>query len=537
MLRIPSLTTILGVVFMCYILHSIWLMSQIFTAPVCTQKPCFTSFLAKEKLSPLQMALFTSTTKNPISSEVTEVATVKPFEFRESFTRSLNISVPSKTRRNGTLYMHVVLAVDDGEAILWNRRRDDLAVIHRIPLTEYLIPKHTTFNLITDDDQVKTTPQPKDLKPFTHLRTQVHFGILTDEISLSQYDIPAEMSGLVRVTKHHQFLPVFQTDVLKDRFEDFLKIERGMEFYPLELTYVPLGIGKFRLVAHVTQAMRSLETLGFSKKDIDEVKGIFADTNVYILCGTLFVSSIHLLFDFLAFKNDVNFWRRKRNYAGLSVRTVLWRGFSQVIILLHLMDEKTSLIVLIPVAVGTLIELWKCKKILRIEFSLSSGFKITQQPTELKVEKMTKDFDRQAMKYLSYLLYPLCAAGAVYSLLYQSHKSWYSWAINSMVNGVYAFGFLFMLPQLFINYKLKSVATLPWRAFMYKAFNTFINDIFAFIITMPTAHRLACFRDDVIFIIYLYQRWLYPVDKNRIDTSEHMDEYEETQVADKKKTN
>lgn len=37
-----------------------------------------------------------------------------------------------------------------------------------------------------------------------------------------------------------------------------------------------------------------------------------------------------------------------------------------------------------------------------------------------------------------------------------------------MVNGVYAFGFLFMLPQLFVNYKLKSVAHLPWRAFMYK---------------------------------------------------------------------
>lgn len=46
--------------------------------------------------------------------------------------------------------------------------------------------------------------------------------------------------------------------------------------------------------------------------------------------------------------------------------------------------------------------------------------------------------------------------------------SWYSWCIHSLVNGVYAFGFLFMLPQLFINYRLKSVAHLPWRSFMYK---------------------------------------------------------------------
>ncbi len=54
---------------------------------------------------------------------------------------------------------------------------------------------------------------------------------------------------------------------------------------------------------------------------------------------------------------------------------------------------------------------------------------------------------------------------------------------------------------------MKSVAHLPWKAFMYKAFNTFIDDLFAFIIKMPTMHRLACLRDDVIFLIYLYQRW------------------------------
>ena len=76
------------------------------------------------------------------------------------------------------------------------------------------------------------------------------------------------------------------------------------------------------------------------------------------------------------------------------------------------------------------------------------------------------------------------------------------------MNGVYAFGFLFMLPQLFVNYRLKSVAHLPWRAFMYKAFNTFIDDLFAFIITMPTAHRVACFRDDIVFLVYLYQRYV-----------------------------
>ncbi len=72
-----------------------------------------------------------------------------------------------------------------------------------------------------------------------------------------------------------------------------------------------------------------------------------------------------------------------------------------------------------------------------------------------------------------------------------------------------------MTPQLFINYKLKSVAHMPWRVFVYKALNTFIDDLFAFVIRMPTLHRIACFRDDLIFLVYLYQLWIYPVDMTR----------------------
>lgn len=60
---------------------------------------------------------------------------------------------------------------------------------------------------------------------------------------------------------------------------------------------------------------------------------------------------------------------------------------------------------------------------------------------------------------------------------------------------LYVSGFIMMTPQLFINYKLKSVAHLPWRMLTYKALNTFIDDIFAFVIKMPTLYRLGCLRD------------------------------------------
>lgn len=71
--------------------------------------------------------------------------------------------------------------------------------------------------------------------------------------------------------------------------------------------------------------------------------------------------------------------------------------------------------------------------------------------------------------------------------------------------------------QLFINFKLKSVAHLPWKAMSYKAVNTFIDDLFAFVVKMPTLHRIACLRDDLVFAVFLYQKWIYPVDKTRVN--------------------
>eukprot|EP00968_Pinguiococcus_pyrenoidosus_P010835 scaffold870_cov268-Pinguiococcus_pyrenoidosus.AAC.37 len=87
---------------------------------------------------------------------------------------------------------------------------------------------------------------------------------------------------------------------------------------------------------------------------------------------------------------------------------------------------------------------------------------------------------------------------------------------------VYGFGFALMTPQLIINHRLKSVAQLPWRFLCYRFVNTFIDDLFAFIIKMPTMHRMSCFRDDVVFILYLYQRWIYPVDSSRPVAGEDM---------------
>merc|ERR1719343_575329 len=113
------------------------------------------------------------------------------------------------------------------------------------------------------------------------------------------------------------------------------------------------------------------------------------------------------------------------------------------------------------------------------------------------------------------MLLPGIVGYAVYTLTYECHRGWYSYFLFVSSSCVYSLGFVLMTPQVFINYKHKSVAFLPWRKFIYRAISTFIDDLFAFIIRMPTMHRLSCFRDDIVFIVYLYQRQIYKIDKSR----------------------
>ncbi|KAK9788276.1 hypothetical protein WJX73_001057 [Symbiochloris irregularis] len=60
--------------------------------------------------------------------------------------------------------------------------------------------------------------------------------------------------------------------------------------------------------------------------------------------------------------------------------------------------------------------------------------------------------------------------------------------------------------------RFKDIAVLHMS---YKFLNTIIDDLFAFVIKMPTLHRLSVFRDDLVFLVYIYQRWIYRVDRKR----------------------
>lgn len=85
-----------------------------------------------------------------------------------------------------------------------------------------------------------------------------------------------------------------QNDFLRTRMADLVQIDDNSTTLPLTFHYQPLGVGKLRLILHVEHALRAMKSFGFTKKDVDEVKGIFSESNLYLLCGTMLIASVHV---------------------------------------------------------------------------------------------------------------------------------------------------------------------------------------------------------------------------------------------------
>lgn len=66
------------------------------------------------------------------------------------------------------------------------------------------------------------------------------------------------------------------------------------------------------------------------------------DTNRYLFILGMVVSFFHTIFEFLAIKNDIQFWRNVKSHRGLSLRSLWVNLVVEIIIILYLLNEKTS---------------------------------------------------------------------------------------------------------------------------------------------------------------------------------------------------
>ncbi|RKP21703.1 CLPTM1-domain-containing protein [Rozella allomycis CSF55] len=351
------------------------------------------------------------------------------------------LELPDTVVNNGTLYAHIKVS--------YSKKKS------------FIVSKVENLRSLLDNDsnEIKQENGKTD-EIVSALHPNITINIIPD-FTKFQGGLPSYIHPFLRFQDNKRYQPIIFVN----------------EFWKLRDDYVHVNeTTSFENSFKQNEALLGAE----SGLGLEDIKRMLRDTNPYFLALTFTVSILHTIFDILAFKNgtfnrltnkDIEFWRaRQNNLKGLSIKTVMINIFSQLIILLYLIENETSWMVIFSMLGGLVIEIWKLRKAVNVtifRFSLTESYS----------KSLTRQYDDQAITYLTIASIPLLIGYSIYSLLYNQHKGWYSFVIGTLVGFVYAFEHM------------------PWRTFMYKALGTVVDDLFAFIIVMPTMHRIACFRD------------------------------------------
>lgn len=450
----------------------------------------------------------------------------------------VNRQIPASDRvqNNGSLYLHTFL-VKEGKSPDPSAGKNSFSkkwTTHKMQrLNKFMKRKYKkTANLLTGETEQSEEDQEKAALGLTEIVSHWHpnmtINVVYDHTPWVPGQVPPPLDEFVEFTPSMaQYKPILWINDYWNLNRDYQPINSSTPTLNLTITFQPLSMFKWQMYS-AQQLRNRFNVLGNlmgeeeEDQDQDSVKEAFLETNIYLLVLTFVISIVHSVFEFLAFKNDIQFWNNRKTMEGLSVRSVFFNVFQNLIVMLYVFDNDTNTVIRISCFVGLAIELWKVTKVTDVSFDYEN--KVLGLIPRVKVDDKkeylnsgTKEFDRLAFRYLGMVFFPLAFCYCIYSVIYNEHKSWYSFVLGSCYGFLLTFGFIMMTPQLFINYKLKSVAHLPWRMMTYKALNTFIDDIFAFVIKMPTMYRLGCFRDDIVFFIFLYQRYIYKEDPTRVN--------------------
>ncbi|GAA5850633.1 hypothetical protein JCM8547_001937 [Rhodosporidiobolus lusitaniae] len=435
--------------------------------------------------------------------------------------------VPESVQNNASFYLDVYVT-RAGHSFTYEE------VLHvRKPLTRYAPQRRIrkVKNLLSsqpegDEKEEEETPAEKSARPIVSYYTpNITLELVCDSGNVPYEGLPEPVKQHVHVTGKKTFdgkgsyYPITYANTFWEFSSSLNPVNETTSRLPLRVDFHPTSHFKFQLLSTMDDAFtKQSAATGGGGGELDEIKRMLTETNPLLLITTAVVSVLHMLFEFLAFTADIKHWRGKKELVGVSVRTILTNVFVQTVVLLYLIDqmEETSWMIVFSSGMSLLIEAWKITKAVDISlipypsrpifpYRLSIKDKHVLTEDELK----TQEYDKLAFKWVAWGTTPFLVGWTVYSLIYQPHRSWYSFTIQTLTSFVQAFGFVQLIPQLVINWKLKSVAHIPMKAMGYKVLSTVIDDFFSFIIKMPLLHRLACFRDDVVFLILLYQMWIY----------------------------
>ncbi|KAJ1818628.1 Cleft lip and palate associated transmembrane protein 1 [Coemansia sp. RSA 2675] len=374
-----------------------------------------------------------------------------------------------------------------------------------------------------------------------HGKTRLSWEIVLEDHKFPEWSFPLDLAPFIRVSKYRgrkerPYIPLLWENPIAARAKHWTPLTNRTQISqdtPLDAKSIDVDVslsgvilGWFRLCNYAHQGLSELSSpralIRHSESDVDNLREMVYEVNPTMLAITIVAMTFHMLFEFLAYKEDVSFWSGKSesNLQGISRSSMLMKFASSWISFFYLYDRRkdTNIVVLLGACAGALVEAWKLTKVLSfrdfLPFARTKAIATVDSKKKsadaVLRDQVQREVDQQTAWYMVRVCIPAMIAYAAFSLAFLRHESYVSWFLHVSLASVYTLEFIQMWPQLLINHKLKTVDMLPLTAFLYRFLLTFIDDLYALVVPMPLIERIGTLRDDVVFVVLCYQWYKFP---------------------------
>ena len=138
------------------------------------------------------------------------------------------MNIPRQTQQNGTLFLHILLvptSVKQGSSFVDLQKvmshkiyygifvfileflrylvscyilQDIFTSYTTIKMTQYTVPEAEAFKLLSEKNPTAKKTKEIAVRPVSHINSRVTFTIMTDNIMLPEYSIPAELMNYIK---------------------------------------------------------------------------------------------------------------------------------------------------------------------------------------------------------------------------------------------------------------------------------------------------------------------------------------------------
>jgi hypothetical protein len=199
--------------------------------------------------------------------------------------------------------------------------------------------------------------------PVAHWVPQIEMNILTDRTEYPRNAVPSDIHAYMLWVKQDNtfsYLPIMSSNPLLLGPEDLVSLEVNGTIATketLKLRVAFTSLGWFRISRILWTTLQSFggssnpgQSAGFrlSSSEIDQFRQMITRTDPWLLLATIVASVLHLLFEWLAFKEDVAHWSKLKNTAGVSKMAVILEMISRCVAVLFLWERRkdTSMLII-----------------------------------------------------------------------------------------------------------------------------------------------------------------------------------------------